>query len=173
MSKLERREEIIKIIKSSELPVSASSLANSLNVSRQVIVGDVALIRASGINISATPTGYILEDGNLISNFGYLGIIACKHLEDKLEEELYAIVDFGGTIIDVTIEHSTYGQISGILDIGSRHDADLFIKKLKDKQSKPLSDLTDGIHIHRIGCKDKETFNMIVEDLEKRGIALT
>lgn len=173
MNKKNRREQILEIIQNSDAPVSASALATQLEVSRQVIVGDIALLRASGMQISATPTGYVLEDIHGLSQFGYTGIIACRHLEDRLREELYAIVDYGGTIIDVTIEHSTYGQISGTLDISSRLDTDQFIKKLAEKQSKPLSDLTDGIHLHRIGCKDKETFDLIVKDLEDRGIALT
>ncbi|MBK5262936.1 MAG: transcription repressor NadR [Peptostreptococcaceae bacterium] len=173
MSKLERRNQIIKIIKSLASPVSASMLAVQLNVSRQIIVGDIALLRASGQNISATPRGYVFENEENLSSFGYTGIIACRHDEKKLVEELYAIVDFGGTVIDVTIEHSTYGQISGRLDITSRHDVDEFINKLKLSQSKPLSDLTDGIHLHRIGCRDKHTFDLIVQDLVNREIALT
>ena len=173
MSKPERRNQIIEIIISSTAPVSASMLAAQLNVSRQIIVGDIALLRASGQNISATPKGYIFENEESQSTFGYIGIIACRHDEKKLIEELYAIVDFGGTIIDVTIEHSTYGQISGRLDIASRRDADEFINKLKLSQSKPLSDLTDGIHLHRIGCRDKNTFALIVQDLVDREIALT
>src|SRR5665647_701751 len=173
MSKPERRNQIIEIIKSSASPVSASMLAAQLNVSRQIVVGDIALLRASGQNISATPRGYVFENEENPSSFGYTGIIACRHDGKKLVEELYTIVDFGGTVIDVTIEHSTYGQISGRLDITSRHDADEFIKKLKFSQSKPLSDLTDGIHLHRIGCRDKDTFDLIVRDLIAREIALT
>ena len=173
MSTPVRRNQIIEIIKSSASPVSASMLASQLNVSRQIIVGDIALLRASGQNISATPRGYVFETEENLSAFGYIGIIACKHDDEKLIEELYAIVDFGGTIIDVTIEHSTYGQISGRLDIASRRDADEFINKLKLSQSKPLSDLTSGIHLHRIGCRDKHTFALIVQDLVDREIALT
>src|SRR5665648_339888 len=126
MSKPERRNQIIETIKNSASPVSASMLAAQLNVSRQIIVGDIALLRASGHNISATPKGYVFENEENLSVFGYTGIIACRHDEKKLVEELYAIVDFGGTVIDVTIEHSTYGQISGRLDITSRHDVDEF-----------------------------------------------
>ena len=173
MSKPERRNQIIETVKSSASPISASILAAQLNVSRQIIVGDIALLRASGHNISATPKGYVFENEENLSAFSYTGIIACRHDEKKLIEELYAIVDFGGTIIDVTIEHSTYGQISGRLDIASRRDADEFINKLKLSQSKPLSDLTDGIHLHRIGCRDKDTFDLIVKDLVDREIALT
>lgn len=173
MSKPDRRNQIIKIIRSSTAPVSASILATQLNVSRQIIVGDIALLRASGQNISATPRGYVFESEETQQAYGYIGFIACRHNDGKLAEELYAIVDFGGTIIDVTIEHSTYGQISGRLDIASRHDADEFINKLNVSQSKPLSDLTHGIHLHRIGCRDKKTFDLITKVLVEKEIALT
>lgn len=173
MSKSERRNQIIEAVKGSNQPISASLLAAQLDVSRQIIVGDIALLRASGHNISSTPKGYIFENDGNLSSFGYTGIIACRHDEKRLLEELYAIVDLGGTIIDVTIEHSTYGQISGRLDISSRRDADDFINQLKLSQSKPLSDLTDGIHLHKIGCRDEDTFNLIVNDLVAREISLT
>lgn len=173
MNKTERRDNILKTIQKSEGPVSASALASQLQVSRQVIVGDIALLRASGYQISATPTGYIVEENHAYASFGYVGIIACKHGGDQLREELYTIVDFGGTVLDVTIEHSTYGQISGALDIRSRHDTDIFMEKLKESQSRPLSELTDGIHLHRIGCKDKTTFDLILDSLVQKGIALT
>jgi transcriptional regulator of NAD metabolism len=173
ISNLERRNQIIEIMKNLDSPVSASALAKQFNVSRQVIVGDIALLRASGINILATPTGYAFENEKEIYAYGYIGTIACRHDDERLIEELYAIVDFGGTIIDVTIEHTAYGQISGQLDISSRLDADLFINKIKISNVKPLSDLTDGIHLHRIGCRDKSVFDLILSNLIDRGIALT
>ena len=173
-SNLERRNQLVEIIKSMDSPVSASALAAQLNVSRQIIVGDIALLRASGLNILATPTGYVFENEKRLSSFSYIGIIACRHDdEEELIEELYTIVDFGGTIIDVTIEHTTYGQISGQLNIASRHDADEFLNKLKFSHVKPLSDLTGGIHLHRIGCRDKSIFDLILKTLISKGIALT
>lgn len=173
MSKPERRNQIIEAIQMATEPLSASALAAQLNVSRQIIVGDIALLRASGHNISATPKGYVFENGENRWNFGYTGIVACRHDEKKLIDELYAIVDLGGTIIDVTIEHSTYGQISGQLDISSRLEADEFFDKLKISNVKPLSDLTDGIHLHRIGCRNKSVFDLILKNLVDSGIALT
>lgn len=173
MNKIERREKLIEMMKASKSPVSASALAQCLGVSRQIIVGDIALLRASGLNISASPTGYALDREDGPSLYGYVGTIACRHLDNELSEELYTIVDFGGTVIDVTIEHNTYGQISGTLGISSRHEADIFLAKLNGNQDKPLSDLTGGIHVHRIGCRDKDTFDLIVSTLISKGIALT
>ena len=131
------------------------------------------MLRASGAQISATPRGYILES-NPSSPFAYEGILACKHSSDQLCDELYTIVDFGGFVIDVTIEHSLYGQLSGVLNIGSRYDADLFLKQVQDTENaKPLSALTGGIHLHRIGCKGQETFILIKQALIEKGICFS
>ncbi|MEG1930343.1 MAG: transcription repressor NadR [Anaerovorax sp.] len=170
----ERREKIVEILLNSEKPMSASTLAKKFQVSRQIIVGDVALLRASGSNVFATPKGYICQsDQSSHSPFGFMGMVPCKHTEAQLVSELYTIVDFGGCVIDVTIEHAIYGQLSGSLDIHSRRDVDEFVNKVVTGQGRPLSDLTGGIHLHRIGCKDKETFDLISQELKRLGILLT
>ena len=43
-------------------PVAAGELARELGVSRQVIVQDVALLRAEGLEIVATNRGYVLPE---------------------------------------------------------------------------------------------------------------
>jgi len=166
-----RRDKITEILEKSTEPISASLIADMLDVSRQIIVGDVALLRASGTNIDATPRGYILNSNDFY-DFPYVGTVACKHFFDRLREELYIVVDMGGTLIDVTIEHALYGQLSGPLNISSRRDADLFCEKVVSDGSQPLSNLTDGIHLHRIGCRDEETFKLITEKLQAAGIRL-
>lgn len=166
-----RRDKIIKMLNEADSPLSASSLASATKVSRQVIVGDIALLRAAGEHILATPRGYVLQnDSTDTSDYPYIGVLACKHDDANLLSELYSIVDLGGTVIDVTIEHSVYGQLSGILDIHSRRDADLFFEQVTTSNGKPLSALTDGIHLHRIGCRDEETFALIKEDLSSKGL---
>ena len=80
---MDRKTRIMEIISSSDKPVSASKIAKELGVSRQIIVGDVALLRASGEDITATPRGYILE-----TNRSNHYTIAVKHNNDQLEEEL-------------------------------------------------------------------------------------
>ena len=164
-----RRSQILALLKKSQMPVSASSLAEQLSVSRQIIVGDVAILRASGAHISATPRGYVYEEE--ASAFPYEGLLACRHSPDQLREELYTIVDYGGFVIDVTIEHPLYGQFSGALNLGSRYDVDLFLKQVREEDNaKPLSILTNGVHLHRIGCRDKETFDRIRNSLEDKKI---
>ena len=51
MTGSDRRQEILKNIKESDRPVSGSKLAKDYDVSRQVIVQDIALLRASGYDI--------------------------------------------------------------------------------------------------------------------------
>lgn len=173
MQTSKRREQILNTLLQSDRPISATSLASLFQVSRQVIVGDIALLRASGNDISATPRGYLyVKEDDMKTPFGYVGMIACKHTNSKLLEELYTVVDNGGCLIDVTIEHAIYGQISGALAIHSRYDANLFAERVREGAGKPLSDLTEGIHLHRIGCKDHSTFLRIENALSKKGIAL-
>jgi len=166
----ERRKKIVSLLKETRTAVSATTLAQKLKVSRQVIVGDVALLRAEGEHILATPRGYIYDTSQTDPNYGYEGVIACKHTFDQLKDELYTIVDFGGTVIDVTIEHSLYGQLSGSLDLSSRYDVDLFLQNVAGDHDKPLSMLTGGIHLHRIGCRDADTFKRIQRSLSKQQI---
>lgn len=173
MDTKERRIQIERVLRDACRPVSASSLAKQFHVSRQIIVGDVALLRASGADISATARGYVWRDGaEAISDFGYIGIAACRHGEDMLLTELCCVVDYGGCLIDVMIEHPLYGQISGDLDIRSRYDAEQFADRVNSGQGSPLSVLTDGIHLHRIGCRDEITFHRIEQALAEKGILL-
>lgn len=170
MNTQNRREKILKKLSISTTANSASSLAKEFSVSRQIIVGDIAILRAEGHNIIATPKGYVMDED--VASFDYIGIIPCKHSHEQLKEELYTIVDFGATVIDVTIEHKIYGQISGQLNISSRFDADLFCNAISDDSNKPLSSISGGIHIHRIGCKNEEIFNHIKNELKNKGILL-
>lgn len=169
----ERREGILSMLAHAKKPLSATAIADEFGVSRQIIVGDIALLRASGLNISATSRGYVYApEEEESTGYGFMGMIACKHSDDQLLEELYTVVDFGGCLLDVTIDHPIYGQISGCLNIGSRYDAAIFSEKIKDCKAKQLCDLTDGTHYHRIGCKDEEIFRFILHELTEKGIAV-
>ena len=161
---------ILTALKQSDAPLTASSLAERLSVSRQIIVSDVAILRASGEDIIATPKGYIL--GTPAEDFPFTGMIVCRHSQEQLADELYTIVDLGGTVIDVTIEHAIYGELSGTLDLASRYDVDVFLAKVQEEESAmPISTLTGGIHLHRIGCKDRLCFDRIRARLMELGIA--
>ncbi|MEM1483960.1 transcription repressor NadR [Oscillospiraceae bacterium PP1C4] len=170
MNSNERREKILETLKQSTQPVSATVLANKFEVSRQIIVGDIALLRAANMAISATPRGYIMQKSGGIAQNTYT--IACKHNRENLSEELYAVVDNGGGFIDVIVEHALYGQLSGQLHIFSRYDADAFLKSLDENQAAQLSTLTDGIHLHTIACQSEEAYHRICALLTNKGILL-
>lgn len=170
MTAQERREEIEKLLKKSTESISATTLAKKFSVSRQIIVGDIALLRAAGLKISATPRGYIMN--STIENTDLIFTIACNHSKEDTAKELYTIVDNGGTILDVTVEHPIYGEIVGELRISSRYDVDLFLKKTENYKAQPLNKLTGGIHLHRIKCNNKEVMERIIHELKKEKILL-
>ena len=165
-----RRANVLELIKHQTVPISATTLASQLNVSRQVIVGDVALIRAQGHDIIATPRGYIFPRMGEANQ--YVGKIVCSHSLDNMVDELYTIIDLGAIIINVIVEHDLYGEITGSLNLASRIDADDFIKKAKSSEVRLLSELTSGVHTHTISCRSQEHFEMVHKALSARGITV-
>ena len=161
---MDRKAAIIEAIRTSETPVSASALARKLHVSRQIIVGDIALIRASGTQIIATPRGYVWER----SNAGSERKIAVLHAPQQMREELYTIVDQGAEVVDVIVEHPTYGQLVGQLQLSSRYDVDQFSDRMQGNE--PLSQLTHGVHLHTIRCRDAAVFERVENALRKKGL---
>ncbi|MBR5261708.1 MAG: transcription repressor NadR [Oscillospiraceae bacterium] len=166
MTANERRKKIFETLSNTSAPVSASTLATQLDVSRQVIVGDIALLRASGTNVSATPRGYVLES----EKGGLVRTIACVHTLDKLEDELNVIVDNGCEVLDVIVEHPVYGQMKGELRLASRYDVGCFVTKLQSTSAPPLSTLTNGVHLHTVRCPDEAAFARVCAALEKQGL---
>ena len=162
-----RRKGIVTTVSQSEAPVSAAVLAKEFEVSRQVIVGDVALLRAQGQDIIATARGYVLQKSSETHQF--LGKIACHHTPENAQSELYTIVDLDAKVIDVVVEHEVYGEITGSLNLTSRADVDTFLSKLNSRSIKLLSELTMGTHLHTIACRDKKHFDKVVQALELGG----
>lgn len=169
MNPSERRKAILDVLKSGDTPVSAGALAKRLSVSRQVIVGDVALLRAASQPITATPRGYVLESAGVRPG-ELIRTIACRHDRDGISRELYAVVDNGCGVLDVIVEHAVYGQISGRLQVFSRFDADDFVRKLRKSRSLPLCDLTGGVHLHTISCPDEDAYRRVLKQLKQENI---
>lgn len=164
MDTKERRKAILEILNSLEKPVKGTEIAEKFGVSRQVIVQDVAVLRAKGEDILATPRGYLIPKA--YENNKIIRTIACKHENDKeIEEELDIILSYGGKIIDVSVEHPLYGEIKSQLQISSRYDLNEFMVNLKKYKAEPLSSLTDGIHIHKIEVDNEEMLIKIKEKL--------
>lgn len=165
MNTAERRQRILEYLKGADRPLSATALAQKLAVSRQIIVGDVALLRAAGEGITATPRGYVLERPRA----GVVGTVACLHRGEDMERELTLMVDQGCTVENVIVEHPVYGQITGPLELASRYDIAEFIRKVEENAARPLSALTDGIHLHTLRCPDRETLDRTVKALGEAG----
>ena len=167
MTAQERRNAILSHLQRGKSPLSATALAGLLGVSRQVIVGDVALLRAGGAQIDATPRGYQLHPAEK----GYTGILACVHrTQEEMRRELYTVVDQGGTVVDVAVENPLYGELRGNLNLASRYDVDNFIEQAAHTPEGLLSRMTGGVHLHTLRCPDEASFHRIKAALEKAGI---
>ncbi len=164
-----RRENLIKLLKNRQEPISGGELAKLLGVSRQVIVQDIALLRASDINLLSTTKGYLLyqSEYHMVKR-----VYRVKHTTEQIEDELCTIVDNGGKILDVLVNHEIYGEIVTPLVIRNRSDVYDFVRKVKDKKIVPLKELTAGIHQHTIEGDSEETLDRIERALEEKGYLL-
>ena len=165
----ERRQVILDMLQSSSQPVSATALAAKFSVSRQIIVGDIALLRAAGADISATPRGYVAHQP---SPSGLVRQVACRHDALGMEAELNAMVDQGCTVLDVIVDHPIYGQLTGPLQLSSRYDVSQFIARCARAEARPLSDLTGGIHLHTLSCPDEAAFQRVQAALRDMSVLL-
>lgn len=163
-----RRTEILAVLEGAAKPISATALAGQFSVSRQIIVGDIALLRAAGANVIATARGYVIQHQS--GQEGYT--LACRHTSEKTEAELQAIVDQGCTVVDVTVEHPYYGQLTGALNLSSRYDVGQFLQQCRETAAPPLATLTDGVHLHNILCPSEDAFRRVQAELKKLGILL-
>ena len=167
MNAEQRREAILNTLRRADQPVSATALAGTFSVSRQIVVGDIALLRAAGADISATPRGYVMHR----KEAGLIYKVACCHSgAEAMEAELNAMVDQGCTVLDVIVEHPIYGELTGVLDLSSRYDVSQFIAR--SAQTRPLSMLTEGIHLHTLSCPSEQAFLRVKEQLRALGVLL-
>ena len=171
MNPEERRNKIVDILDKASEPVAGSKLASLLAVSRQVIVQDISILRASGKGILATPRGYMIAEENVSTL--YRKTLAVSHNMGQMEDELKIIVDAGGKVIDVIVEHPLYGELKGNLMLKSRRDVQEFVEKTNRTGSKMLSDVTNGVHLHTVEVESEEIFSYIKADLKKAGYLLS
>lgn len=166
MNSKERREYIEELLKKSDVPKKGNYIAEELGVTRQVIVKDIAILRAEGKRIIATPDGYLMskEGKNMIKK-----IMAFSHQTEGIEDELKTIVKFGGIVEDVVIEHSLYGEIKGMLMVKNLYDVENFISKLNSYKAEPLLVLTGGVHLHSILAESPEAIDNITRELKFKG----
>jgi transcriptional regulator of NAD metabolism len=168
MDAKERRNQLLDKLKKTGTPVTGSALAQELGVSRQIVVGDIAILRAAGVEIYATPQGYLLPAARAQSVKTVK--IACHHGWDKLADELTIIIDNGGKVLDVIVEHPIYGELRANLMLASRHDITEFLHNLKHSGAEPLSAITGGVHLHTIEVPSLNVLSRIEQELEQQEI---
>ena len=153
-------------------PINGTVLSELVGVSRQIVVGDIALLRMSGVEIISTPRGYLLPGDKTPEN-PVTHMIVCVHGSDATREELHAIVAAGGTVESVVVEHPVYGRLTAELKIASLYDADTFCRKVRLAKAAPLSSLTEGVHTHKVTFPDEQAFEKCCEVLKNKGILVS
>lgn len=182
-----RRASLLDALRSADAPVSGGQLANTLNVSRQIIVQDIALLREAGANIVATTKGYVLADAaqtaaqnatqTMAQNAEQPAAVLDEpartfklHREvEQTREELQTIIALGGRVHNVSISHRAYGRITAPLEIADQADIERFINDIESGKSSPLSTATSGYHYHLVSAPSNEALEAIGRALADKG----
>jgi uncharacterized protein len=161
----ERRAYLLELLKSSNGPLTGSELASKTNVSRQVIVGDITLLKAKQEPIIATSQGYVYMQSPYPAATYFERTIASLHPPERTEEELNLLVDHGVTIKDVKVEHPVYGDLTASILVSNRKEVQQFMEKIKSTKASYLSELTNGIHLHTITAVSEKALDEAEEAL--------
>ncbi len=164
MKAQKRREEIAAILLGAGGAVSGSALAERMQVSRQIIVQDISVLKASGYEILSTHSGYIIKKSPLCER-----VFKVHHTSAETEDELTRIVELGGTVVNVFVWHKVYGRIEGALNIFSRRGIDQLIDGIKSGKSTELMHVTSGYHYHTVRADTEETLDKIGASLDRAG----
>ena len=166
MDAQERRRRIVDELRDAHRPLSGGALATLVGVSRQVIVQDVALLRAQGHDIVATSRGYVVgtDAPTPVSR-----LFKVQHTPAQTRDELETIVDCGGVVVDVMVNHRVYGKITAPLNIKSRRDVDRFVADMDSGRSSLLMTVTSGYHFHRVSAESEEALSAVEAALERKG----
>lgn len=162
----ERRSTLLQLIRERNGPVTGTELAQRLGVSRQIIVQDVAVLRAGGDEILATPRGYMLLPSTPLA---HRAILVTRHSRHDAEDELTIMVDHGLRVLDVVVEHPIYGELRAPLMFSSRSDVRAWRERLEETGAPLLSDLTEGVHVHTVEASEPERLDRAREELRQRG----
>lgn len=169
MSSARRQSLIINMLNETERPITGSEFAQKTNVSRQVIVQDVSILKAKNKPIIATSQGYMLINHQGNEDLKRM-VIVCNHTPEQTQEELYILVDHGVTVKDVIVEHAVYGDLTASIMVSNRTEVDQFVKKINETNATYLSTLTEGIHLHTLEADTMDKIEAGCNDLEKAGI---
>jgi uncharacterized protein len=167
----ERRTILLNLLKDSHAPITGSELAARSNVSRQVIVGDITILKARKEPIIATSQGYMYLTQSSASTV-YERTLACSHPPERTEEELNLLVDLGVFVKDVRIEHPVYGDLTASIMVSNRKEVKLFMEKVRATQASYLSELTNGIHLHTVSASSEQILDEAEEALKAAKILM-
>ncbi|EKN66201.1 hypothetical protein BABA_16787 [Neobacillus bataviensis LMG 21833] len=167
----DRRKFILQLLKESNAPITGSELAEQTNVSRQVIVGDITLLKAKNEPIIATSQGYMYLKQNTSMPL-FERTIACSHTPRDTEKELNLLVDHGVLVKDVKIEHAVYGDLTASIMVSNRQEVKQFLKRLQTTKASLLSELTGGYHLHTLSASTEQALNKAEAALKSEGILL-
>ena len=163
-----RRMKIRQMLLDARQPLTGTALAGALHVSRQVIVQDIALMRAEHLPILSTNKGYLLGP-DAVRSSQPKRVFFVRHATDRVLEEFMTVIDLGGRILDVAVEHDLYGPIRADLLIENRQDAQDFVDRLKNCRDNPLKVLTDDCHFHTVAAPSEKLLDLIEAELKSRG----
>ena len=163
MTGLQRREEIVKMLKNGREPITGKLLSETFSVSRQIIVQDITMIKSSGTNIISTNKGYLIPVMEMTTR-----VFKVHHLDEEIEDELFTIVDHGGKILDVFIRHKVYGELRAPMNISSRLDVLGFVENIKSGKSTPLKNVTANYHYHTVAAPSEQVLDLIEMELKKK-----
>ena len=163
MKVTERRKAIVNLLLSANSPVSGSELAQKFDISRQIIVQDITVLKGMGYEILSTNQGYVMQKSPLAER-----VFKVRHTTDQTEDELSCIVDLGGTVVDVFVWHKVYGKIEATLNIFSQMHIKQFLEGVRTGQSTELMHVTGGYHYHTVRAENEDILNQIEAVLNER-----
>lgn len=163
MTGAERRKALLAMMRETEKPLSGTALGKRTGVSRQVVVQDMALLRTEGYPIISTARGYLME-----ASKGCTRLFKVCHTNEQVEDELTTIVDLGGTVVNVMVNHRIYGKLDAQLNIKNRRDVAKFLDNINTGKSTPLLNVTSGYHFHLVSAETEEILNEIEAALREK-----
>ena len=163
----ERPHALLKLLQEAPKALHGQTLAEHFHVTRQVIVQDIAILRADGATILSTNRGYIYKENDASPYVHKL--FKVKHEMEEIGQELLAIVDNGGRVQNTLIDHPVYGEIETLLKLTCRRDVQHFLEQVEKSDFRPLSELTDGIHYHLVEAETQQDLLYIEQALDQLG----
>lgn len=163
----DRKQALLQLLKETPKALNGQSLAEHFHVTRQVIVQDIAILRADGAPILSTNRGYVYKQ--IETNPYVHKLFKVRHEVEEIGQELLAIVDNGGRVQNTLIDHPVYGEIETLLKLSCRRDVQHFLEQVEHSDFRPLSELTDGIHYHLVEAETQQDLHYIEEALDQLG----